>query len=120
MKQRHTAMHRRLEVLERCWTSEPITLHFADGSTSTIPARRRGRDSALEFFRAVLGGERCPELDPIAAAVRIDEPEGHMCELAQALYLSPRTLDEEKGIFWTIEFTCSNEGCRLAPVSDAS
>jgi hypothetical protein len=94
MKQRHTAIHRRLEALERCWTSEPITLHFADGSTSTIPARRRGRDSALYFLRAVLGGEHCPELDLIAAAVRIDEPEGHMCELAQALFLSPKTPDD--------------------------
>ena len=82
------SMRRRIEALERRVVAEPITLHFADGSTSNIASRIGGRDHAVELLRAVLSGERSRELDLLAAAVRIDEPDGRLCELAQSILLS--------------------------------
>ena len=86
-------MHRRVAALERRLVTEPITLHFADGSSSIIPSRMGGRDHALELLSGAVRGERSRELDLLAAAVRIDEPDGNLCELAQSILLSVMSLE---------------------------
>lgn len=81
---------KRLKALEDRLVTDPVTLHFADGSTAVLPSRVGRRDHVMDLVAGAVRSERSRELDLIATAVTIDEPGGgHLCELARAIWLSP-------------------------------
>jgi hypothetical protein len=83
------SLERSLKTLEDRLVTDPITIHYEDGSTATIPSRTKGKDHAVELLGAALRRERTRELDLLASAVKIEEPSGHLCELASAIFRSP-------------------------------
>jgi hypothetical protein len=78
---------RRIQALERRLVFEPVTLFFADGSSTQICGRR---DYVLNLFAAACRGEHSPQLELIARRVRSQEPGGgQMMDLARALLNGP-------------------------------
>src|SRR5271169_1700907 len=81
-------LYRRLELLEKRFTSEPIVLEMPDGRTETL--RGRG-DYVLDLFSRACRGVRTPEIDLIAQSVSSAEPGGgRLLELARAILQGPR------------------------------
>jgi hypothetical protein len=77
-------LHRRLEALERQFTSEPIVLLMPDGRTETL------RGDVLDWFTRAIRGDRTPEIELIAQSKSSTEPGGgKMIELARALLNGP-------------------------------
>jgi hypothetical protein len=77
-------LHRRLEALERQFTSEPIVLLMPDGRTETL------RGDALDWFSRAIRGDRTPEIELIAQSKSSREPGGaHMIDLMRALLNGP-------------------------------
>ena len=68
---------KRIEALERRIVFDPITLFFADGSSTQIGARR---DYVLNLFAAACRGERSPQVELIARSVR--SPAGYRDRVA--------------------------------------
>jgi hypothetical protein len=84
--QRH--IYRRLELLEKRFTSEPIVLFMPDGSAEML--RGRG-DYLLDLFVRACHGERTPELELIAQSVSSAEPGGgQMIELTRDALNRPK------------------------------
>lgn len=87
----------RLRKLEARASSDPIVLHFTDGSTREI--RGRG-DYLLDLFAGAIGGgdlspRQAEHVDLILGCVSAKEPSGgHMIELLRALLDSPTALDD--------------------------
>ncbi len=79
---------KRLRALEAKMISDPLTLHFADGSMRAICG---GASFLRRLFRGVFGGAdlspwQATQLDSIRQCVRADEPGGgRMVELLQCL-----------------------------------
>lgn len=77
-------LNRRLEVLERQLTSEPILLLMPDGRTETL------QGDVLDWFSRAIRGDRTPEIELIAQSESSTEPGGgKMIELARALLNGP-------------------------------
>ena len=80
-------VRRRLELLERRVTSEPIILKMADGRTERICGRG---DYVLDLFLSSLRGDRTPELELIAQSISSTEPGGgYMLDLTRAFLNGP-------------------------------
>ena len=86
-------LEKRIRALEARLVSDPVILHFADGSTKEI--RGRG-DFLLDLFcgacsGADLGSVRGNQLELIRQSIAAQEPGGgHMVELLRSLLNSPR------------------------------
>jgi hypothetical protein len=80
-------MHRRLELLEKQITSEPILLLMPDGRTETLPGHS---DYVLDLLGHAVRGDRTPEMELIAQSRSSQEPGGaQMIDLARALLNGP-------------------------------
>jgi len=80
-------VRRRLELLEKRITSEPIVLKMPGGRTERICGRG---DYALDLVLRSLSGDRTPELELIAQSISSTEPGGgHMVDLARAFLNGP-------------------------------
>lgn len=85
------SISKRLKALEDRLHSEPIVATLPDGNIAIMPAKVRGQDHVAALLGAAVRSERFRELDLIRTAVCFEEPDGgHMCELAQAILLSPQ------------------------------
>ena len=78
---------RRIQALEAGMLSDPVILHFADGSTRELSGRRY---FLLDLFSGACGGDLNPDqraqLDLIRKCVAADEPGGgRMVEAMQSL-----------------------------------
>ncbi len=81
-------LRKRLELLEKRFTTEPIVLQMPDGRTMTL--RGRG-DYVLELFSLACRGERTRETELIAQSMSSVEPgAGNMIGLARALLNGPK------------------------------
>ena len=81
-------LRRRLELLEKRITSEPILLQMPDGRIETLPGRG---DYLLHLFSRACRGERTPQIELIAQSVRSTEPGGaHMIDLVRAFLNGPK------------------------------
>ncbi|MGD1092675.1 MAG: hypothetical protein ABSB35_11890 [Bryobacteraceae bacterium] len=86
----------RLRKLETRVSSEPIVLHFADGSTKEI---RGPGDYLLDLFAGATGGtdlspRQAEHVDLILRCAHSEEPGGgRMVEVMQALLDSPAAPD---------------------------
>jgi hypothetical protein len=90
-------LKKRIEALERRIVFDPITLFFADGSSTQIGGRR---DYGLNLFAAACRGERSRQLEQIGRSVRSQEPGGgQMMDLARALLNRP---GEQSGTQWPV------------------
>jgi hypothetical protein len=84
-------LERRIRALEAKLFTEPLILHFADGSTRTIYG---GGDFLMGLFKGVfgradLGPGQAAQLDLIRQCVRSEEPGGgRMLELLRCLLLA--------------------------------
>jgi hypothetical protein len=77
-------LRRRLEALEKGFTSEPIILLMPDGRSEAL------RGDVLNLFSRAGRGDRTPEMDLIARSVSSIEPGGaHMIDLVRALLNGP-------------------------------
>jgi hypothetical protein len=81
-------LHRRLELLEKRLTSEPVVLQMPDGRVE----RLRGRgDYLLDLVLRAWRGDRTPEMELIAQSISSTEPGGgHMLDLVQAMLNGPK------------------------------
>jgi len=81
-------VHRRLGLLEKRLTSEPVVLRMPDGRMETL--RGRG-DFVAELVSRACRGERTPEIELIAQSISSTEPDGaHLVDLARALLNGPQ------------------------------
>jgi hypothetical protein len=79
-------LRRRLELLEKKRTSEPLILKMPDGRTETL----RGHH-ARDLLARACRGDLTPEMELIAQSVSSTEPDGaHFVELARAILNSPK------------------------------
>jgi hypothetical protein len=77
-------LNRRLDVLERQFTNEPILLRMPDGRTETL------RGDVLDLFSRIVRGDRTPAIELIGQSESSTEPGGaHMIDLARALLNGP-------------------------------
>jgi len=80
-------LHRRLEALEKQFTSEPILLKMPDGRIETLPGYN---EYVLDLVARAGRGERTPEMELIAQSISSVEPgAGHMIDLVRALLNGP-------------------------------
>jgi len=80
-------IRRRLDLLEKRLTSEPIVLQMADGRTERLSGRG---DYVLNLVARACRGDRTPEMALIAQSISSSDPGGaHMIELARALLNGP-------------------------------
>jgi hypothetical protein len=80
-------VHRRLELLEKRLTSEPVILQMPDGRRETL----QGRGNFVPGLLArAWRDDRTPETELIAQSVSSTEPGGgHLIDLARAILNSP-------------------------------
>jgi hypothetical protein len=75
-------LHRRLEALEKQFTSEPILLKMPDGRIETLPGYN---EYVLDLVARAGRGDRTPEMELIAQSIGSAEPGGgHMIDLVRA------------------------------------
>lgn len=87
MAMRTINLHRRLEALEKQFTSEPILLKMPDGRIETLPGYNR---YVLDLVARAGRGERAPEMELIAQSISSAEPGGgHMIDLVRAFLNGP-------------------------------
>ena len=80
-------LHRRLELLEKRSTGEPVLLKMPDGRRETLQGRG---DYLLDLVARSGRGERTPELELIAQSISSTEPGGgHMFDLVRAFLNGP-------------------------------
>jgi hypothetical protein len=83
-------LRRRLELLEKQTSNEPIVLLMADSRTVTLPSR-----DVLGLLGRAVRGERTPEMELIARSISSREPDGaHMIDLVRALLNGPIEVSE--------------------------
>jgi hypothetical protein len=85
-------LEKRIQALESKMLSNPVILHFADGSMTTLSGRRY---FLLDLFSGVCGGHLNPDqraqLDLIRRSVFAEEPgRGRMVEVIQSLMNEPK------------------------------
>jgi hypothetical protein len=81
-------LHRRLEALEKQFTSEPILLKMPDGRIETL---RGYNEYVLDLVARAVRGDRTPEMELISQSISSVEPGGaHLIDLARALLNGPR------------------------------
>lgn len=90
-------LKRRIEKLEKELRSDPILLHFADGSTRVLRGRR---DSLLKLLGAVMNENLSPEeaaqVRLIGQSVAAIEPYGaRLCELIRIFLEGPAAEGEQ-------------------------
>jgi hypothetical protein len=81
-------LHRRLELLEKGFTGEPVLLKMPDGRTEKLQGRG---DFLLDLVARSGRGDRTPELELIAQSISSTEPGGgHMIDLVRAFLNGPK------------------------------
>jgi hypothetical protein len=81
-------LRRRLELLEKQLTREPIVMQMPDGRSETLQGRG---DYVLDLLSRACRGDRTPEMELIAQSMRSIEPDGaHMLDLMRAFLNGPR------------------------------
>ena len=81
-------VRRRLELLEKRISSEPIILKMPDGRTERICGRG---DYLLDLVMRSVRGDRTPELELIAQSISSTEPGGgHMLDLVRTFLNGPQ------------------------------
>src|SRR5580704_10561804 len=91
-----TRLEKRIRALEAQMLTDPVILHFADGSAESLTGRRY---FLLDLFSCAYGGTAGPEqaaqLDLIRKCVRAQEPGGgRLVELMQSVMGSPEELED--------------------------
>ena len=80
-------LYRRLELLEKQTSNEPIVLQMPDGRMETLPGHN---DYVLGLLGRAVRGDRTPEMALIAQSISSTEPGGaHMIDLVRALLNGP-------------------------------
>ena len=82
---------KRIQALEAGMLSDPVILHFDDGSTESLTGRRY---FLLDLFSGACGGDLNPnqtaQLDLIRRCIAAEEPGGgHLVEAMQSLMGEP-------------------------------
>jgi hypothetical protein len=80
-------LHRRLKLLERQFTGEPVLLKMPDGRTEKLQGRG---DFLLDLVARSMNGDRTPEMELIAQSVSSTEPGGgHLVDVVRAFLNGP-------------------------------
>jgi hypothetical protein len=95
---KYRGYRKRLAALKQKFSTDPVTLYFADGSKHEIHGRG---DFVRRLVEACLRGDKTREVELIAKSVYSTEPgDSHMLDIARVFLYGPLgTPEEEKAEF---------------------